>query len=144
MLAARGIEVVALVDALAPTTTGDHAAARGDPRFLELSQLLPSVETFEDMFTTSEYLGAVREAYSAIGDGVLDLPGEAGIVARLEDLFRREALGPFERWKPAAILRDQVFADGVKLSEEARAAAEVLLRAVNALFGPTGPGARES
>jgi len=66
----------------------------------------------EDLFPADWYLSAVQEAY---GDTSLT-PGPeessiTGIAKKMSALFERRNLGRFEKWRPAAVLRDRITAE---------------------------------
>jgi len=126
MLAAQNVEVVTLL--------GGNGHARGeskrlvdrvmggdDRRTLFVADFLPHAGAgIEDIFPRHEYLEAVRHAYP---DVELDFQAEeeelTGIVNQVDALFRRKGLGEFEKWRPAAVLRDRLLEEPERAGREA-------------------------
>jgi predicted ATP-dependent endonuclease of OLD family len=86
----------------------------------------------EDIFPEDYYLSAVGTAYSK---GKLKLSAEEkkipGIVDRTAAMLERLQLGRFEKWRPAAALRDQIVAKPDDVPEEVLRVASEIFRAVN-------------
>ena len=141
MLIGHDIEVVALLDGDEPGRREgkklvDKLFAGDNGRCIFIGDFAghPAAE-LEDIFPEVEYLSAVAEAY-----GLSDLSfGQeeasiVGVVNKTGALFERRGLGKFEKWRPAAVLRDRIVADPSRVSEEVLRTAEAIFDAINLAF----------
>lgn len=146
MLIGHGVEVAALLD-------GDEPARRegkklvdrlleGEPAkcvFIGDFVQVPGAEV-EDIFPESDYLSAVSEAYKteplSLGPAEAAIDGVANKVAAL---FSRLKMGRFEKWRPAAVLRDRFAAAPDRVPDNVCRVASALFQAVNAAFSPPAP-----
>jgi len=137
MLIGHDVEVVAVLD-------GDEPARREGKKLKDklLAKSLfigdftnnDSAE-LEDIFDYDEYISAVLAAYPGI-DIAFDPSEEMmpGIIDKIEALFKRKELGKFEKWKPAAILRDQIVDSPEQVSDHAYDIMTKIFEEVNTLF----------
>jgi len=144
MLIGHGVEVGALLD-------GDEPARREGKRLVEKLLApdqrclfigdfvgpLPHAE-IEDVFPEEMYLSAVKDAYPAA-----DLSFEAqeasfrGVVKKVDALFKRQNL-EFEKWRPAAALRDRITAAPEKVPQTVCDVLTKVFEAVNGMFSVSG------
>jgi hypothetical protein len=142
MLVGHDIEVVALLD-------GDEPGRREGRKLVEklldgdngrcvfIGDFTPDPKgELEDIFPESDYLSAVQEAYgqTGISFGSEESPG-AGVVEKVKAVFVRLGLGEFEKWRPAAVLRDRILNCPEAVSSEVLDRAEAIFLAVNRAFG---------
>lgn len=136
MLLGHGIEIAALLDGDEPARRegrklADKLLAGEDRRCLFIGDFLsnPGGE-LEDLFPRHTYLEAVRAAYPDVEvDFTTDEDQVAGVVDQLTAMFERKGLEKFQKWRPAAVLRDQILEGPDKVDAEVlRVAAEVTHR----------------
>lgn len=139
MLIGHDIKIVALLD-------GDEPARREGEKLknkLLTGHKILFVGDFacnknaeiEDIFTEKEYLFAVQKAYPEI-DIKFDPSEESisGINNKMQAFFKRKNLGKFEKWKPAAILRDRIVDSPQEISPQAYNIMSKIFEGVNMLF----------
>ena len=142
MLIGHEVEVCALLDGDEPgrkegKKLKDKLLAGDDRRCLFIGDFLENTKgaELEDVFPESEYLSAVKEAYPGI-DLIFD-SGEAainGVVNKVEALFERKSLGKFDKWRPAAILRDRITSAPDAVSQGVSDIMSRIFHAVNSMF----------
>lgn len=142
MLIGHDVEIVALLDGDEPgrkegKKLTERLLSGQEGRCLFLGDFLKSkakVE-LEDIFPEELYLEAVREAYS-----VQDLTfgkekkGIEGLVDKVTALFEHKSLGQFEKWRPAAVLRDWISSKPEKIPDEVWQTAGRIFEGVNKAF----------
>jgi hypothetical protein len=146
MLMGHAVEVGALLDGDEPGRREgkklvEKLLGGDDTRCLFVGDFVPTIQhaELEDLFPETDYLNAVREAYPSV-----DLTFEAneralsGIVTRIQALFARKSAGTFEKWRPAAVLRDRICAAPAKAPQQACDAVARIFGAVNAAFSREG------
>jgi predicted ATP-dependent endonuclease of OLD family len=141
MLTGHDVEVAALLDGDEPARReGEKLVVKllagDDRRCLFIGDFVGTKHAeLEDVFPEDEYLSAVREAYPGV-----DLKftaaekSKAGIIDRLQALFERKGLGRFEKWKPAAVLRDRILDKPDKVPPLVCQRMAKVFEAVNSLF----------
>lgn len=142
MLIGHDVEVVALLDGDEPgrkegqrltekLLTGQEGCCLFVGDFLESK---PKAE-LEDIFPEDLYLEAVREAYTlqdlTFGE---EEKGTEGVVDKVKALFDRKSLGQYEKWRPAAVLRDWINSKPEKIPDETWQTAKRIFEAVNKAF----------
>ncbi|HXH11268.1 MAG TPA: hypothetical protein VNP04_16095 [Alphaproteobacteria bacterium] len=141
MLIGHDVEVVALLDGDEPARKEgkkltDKLLSGNTGRCLFIGDFVENERAErEDLFPEANYLSAVREAY-----GIDDLtcgPEEInikGIVNKVEAIFKRQGRGNFEKWRPAAVLRDWIMSKPKTVPEELLQTARRIFEAVNRGF----------
>ncbi|MCS6885513.1 MAG: AAA family ATPase [Acidobacteriota bacterium] len=142
MLIGHTVEVVALLDGDEPGRKEGNKLTRkllaGEAgRCLFIGDFLegkPEAE-LEDIFPEEVYLEAVREAYSLqdLGFGEEENAKE-GVVNKVKTLFERRSLGQFEKWLPAAVLRDWITSKPEKFPDAVWQTVTQIFEAVNKAF----------
>ena len=142
MLIGHDVEVAALLDGDEPGRREGKKLA--DKLFLGDSSRCLFVGDFlqhngaelEDIFPEPYYLTAVGTAYK---NGKLEFSADekkiAGVVDRTEAMLARLNLGKFEKWRPAAVLRDQIMGAPDDVPEEVLQVASRIFRAANQAMG---------
>ncbi|MCE5225815.1 MAG: AAA family ATPase [Porphyromonadaceae bacterium] len=137
MLIGHNIKVVAVLD-------GDEPARKEGKKLkdklLGMSLFIGDFTSneraeLEDIFTDNEYISAVQAAYPD-ADIAFD-PSEKtiqGIINKIEALFLRKELGKFEKWKPAAILRDRIVDSPEDISDKAYNIMDKIFEDINRCF----------
>lgn len=143
MLIGHDIEVAALLDGDEPARREgrklvEKLLAGEDRRCLFIGDFVNHSDgEIEDLFPEDLYLAAVRQAYPDVKGRFSDtekaLPRA---VARIQALFQRRDLGHFEKWKPAAVLRDQILAAPDAVPDVTCDTIELIYQALNSLFTP--------
>jgi predicted ATP-dependent endonuclease of OLD family len=88
----------------------------------------------EDVFAEQEYLTAVSEAYDGLSlDFTKAERALVGVVNKVEAFFKRKETR-FEKWRPAAVLRDRVLAAPGSVADTTCDVARRMFEALNALF----------
>lgn len=141
MLAGHDVEIAALLDGDEPARKEgkklvEKLLAGEDHKCLFIGDFvgIKSAE-IEDVFPEDEYLSAVRDAYPNVklaftaADNAL-----VGVVNKIQSLFEREKLGPFEKWRPSAILRDRILSAPEKVASTTVDTMTKIFEAVNDLF----------
>lgn len=145
MLIGHAIEIAALLDGDEPGRKEgkklvDKLLSGNDRKCIFIGDFHPTnpQAELEDIFPEEQYLAAVREAYPAF-DGKLSTSEKAlpGLVDRVEAAFTRKGLGPLDKWRPAAILRDWFLADPSVLDPGTRDIVIKIFEAINELFEST-------
>jgi predicted ATP-dependent endonuclease of OLD family len=137
MLIGHKTEVVALLD-------GDEPARReGEKLHNKLLAKTLFIGDFtnnknaeiEDIFTEDEYISAMKEAYPGI-EIAFDSSEKAiaGVINKIQALFKRKELGKFEKWKPAEILRDRIVDAPENISDNAYNIISKVFEGANILF----------
>ncbi|GIW92829.1 MAG: hypothetical protein KatS3mg110_0870 [Pirellulaceae bacterium] len=89
----------------------------------------------EDIFPEDLYMEAVREAYStpdlALGEEEKSIEG---VVNKVIALFKRKRSDRFEKWRPAAVLRDWITSKPEKIPDEVWGTASRIFDEVNKAF----------
>ena len=142
MLIGHDVEIVALLDGDEPgrkegkklvdkLLSGDAGRCLFIGDFLEDK---PHAE-LEDIFSEDVYLEAVKEAYS-IHKLQFSKKEQAveGLVDKVKALFERRALGQFEKWRPAAVLRDWIMESPDKIPNDVFQIVGNIFEAVNNVF----------
>lgn len=142
MLIGHDVEVVALLDGDEPgRREGQRLVDRllsGDAgRCLFVGDFAQNNRAeLEDLFPEADYLSAVEQAY-----GIANLafgPEEAsveGIVNKVKHLFERQGRGQFEKWRPAAVLRDRITSNPKSVPDAVVETVSRIFDAVNSRFG---------
>lgn len=141
MLVGHDVEVAALLDGDEPARKEgqklvEKLLAGNDRRCLFIGDFIDRKDAeVEDIFTEDEYLSAVKQSYPTVdlrfNNEEKALPA---IVDRVQALFDRRKVGRFEKWRPAAVLRDRLIGSTVSVSAEALESASKICAAINALF----------
>jgi hypothetical protein len=141
MLTGHDVEVAALLDGDEPARRegkklADNLLAGKDRRCLFIGDFVSMKEAeLEDIFPKEEYLSAVREAYPSVdlkfSTTEVAIPE---IVNRVQAFFERQNLGRFEKWRPAAILRDRILANPDSVPRAVCDTMVKIFEAVNCLF----------
>jgi hypothetical protein len=144
LLTGHKVDLVALLDGDEPgRREGKKLAERllGDEsRTVFVGDHTPDGNTtgeIEDLFPDDYYLGALKHAY-----GTLDLRFNAdekqipNIVDRLKALFERKGHGPFEKWKVARALADQIDAAPYAVPTDTMDAVSHVFQKFNTLLMP--------
>jgi len=140
MLVGHDIEVAALLDGDEPGRREgkrlvEKLLAGEDRKCLFIGDFTSSNDAeLEDIFPEEEYLSAVEEAYQTHIDLTPKEREIAGVVNRVQAVFERKKLGPFEKWKTAAILRDRILATPDKVSDATCDIVEKINESLNSLF----------
>lgn len=89
----------------------------------------------EDIFTEREYLSAVQEAYPSI-DITFDPSEESkiGVINKVQAFFKRSRPEKFEKWRPAAILRDRISESPDTVSPQTYEIMGKIFESVNKVF----------
>src|SRR5207302_6164104 len=88
----------------------------------------------EDLFPEREYLSAVTDAYPEVAlDFTDDEKRITSVVDRVEALFSREGL-EFQKWRPAAVLRDRILVAPDKVDNETCRIVSAIFERLNELF----------
>ncbi len=143
MLIGHDVEVVAFLDGDEPgrkegKKLTESLLAKEPGRCLFVGDFVEGKRNaeLEDIFPENLYLEAVREAYAlqelAFGEEEKAIDG---VVNKVKALFERKQLGLFEKWRPAAVLRDWISSRPEKMPEEVWRTVEQLFQAVNKAFG---------
>ncbi len=147
MLVGHNIQVAALLDGDEPgrregKKLTEKLLSGKDRRCLFIGDFLTKKDAeLEDIFPEEEYLAAVEEAYPGVSlDFTADEKSIHSVVDRVGRLFERKGLGPFEKWKAAAILRDHIIESPEKANATILDIASRIFEGVNALLTPTGEG----
>lgn len=142
MLIGHDVEIVALLDGDEPgrkegqkltekLLTGQSGRCLFIGDFLEDK---PKAE-LEDIFPEDLYIEAVRESCLVqdltLGEEEKDVEG---IVNKIKTLFERKSLGQFEKWRPAAVVRDWIISKPEKIPDEVWQTAHRILDEVNKAF----------
>lgn len=142
MLIGHQVEVSALLDGDEPARKegkklAEKLLANEDRKCLFIGDFVDNQSAeIEDLFPEEEYLSAVREAYRGVALTFTAAEKDIlGITNRISALFERKELGRFEKWKPAAVLRDRILSFTEEQSEAVLGVFERIFQAVNALFG---------
>jgi len=149
MLIGHNVEIVALLDADEPGRKEgkklvDKLLSGNEGRCLFVGDFVENEEAeLEDIFPEEIYLDAVKTAF---GLEQLDLGKEeanvAGVVNKVKALFERQNLGPFEKWRPAAVLRDWIVSSPEKIPDKVFETASRMFEAINGAFAPSLPDER--
>jgi predicted ATP-dependent endonuclease of OLD family len=141
MLVGHDVEVAALLDGDEPSRREgkklvEKLLAGQDRKCLFIGDFVESKSgEIEDVFPEKDYLAAVAEAYPGI-DLTFSAEEHAlpGVVDRVAALFSRNQCRKFEKWRPAAILRDQIVAHPDRVDEKTIEVVERIFRALNSVF----------
>lgn len=142
MLTGHDVEVVALLDGDEPgrkegKKLTEHLFAGETGRCLFIGDFVQEKKDaeLEDIFPEDLYLKAVNEAYRK-DDLAFGKEEEAinGVVNKINSLFERKKLEPFEKWQAAAVLRDWIITTPEKVPDEVFQTACHLFEAVNKAF----------
>jgi len=139
MLIAHDAEVAAVLDGDEPgrregKKLTDKLFSGAGERCVFVGDYVNGGGELEDIFPEDVYLKAVKTAYPAVE--LKFTPQEKalpGVVDRLSALFSRKNV-PFEKWRPAAVLRDDILGKPEGIPSDTLAAAEKVFTAVNAVF----------
>jgi predicted ATPase len=142
MLIGHEIEIAALLDGDEPARKEgkklvDKLLAGQDRRCLFIGDFLAHLPKgeIEDVFPETDYLSAAQEAYPGLDLAFgTEEKGVAGVVNRLQGLFKRKGYGDFEKWKPAQVLRDRLLAEPVKIPEQVCDIMTKVFQTLNSLF----------
>ncbi|MBW2123144.1 MAG: AAA family ATPase [Deltaproteobacteria bacterium] len=150
MLIGHDVEIVALLDGDEPGRKEgkklvDKLLSGDAGRCLFIGDFLkdkPNAE-LEDIFPEDVYLEAVKEAYSIhnLKFGKKEQPVE-GVVNKVKALFERRGLGQFEKWRPAAVLRDWIMENPEKIPSEVFGLVEEVFKQVNEAFSSSSADPR--
>jgi predicted ATP-dependent endonuclease of OLD family len=152
MLIGHDVEVSALLDGDEPARREgkklvEKLLAGEDRRCLFIGDFVEVTRDaeIEDVFPEPEYLSAVTEAYPGI-NLTFDASETAlsGVVNKVRALFKRKNLGSFEKWRPAAILRDRISSAPEKLSQPVCERIGKVFEAVNGVFSTPGSRGAEA
>lgn len=142
MLIGHNVEIVALLDGDEPGRREGQklsekllAGKEGQCLFLgDFVEGKPKAE-LEDIFPEDLYMEAVREAYSAsdltLGEEEKSIEG---VVNKVKALFERKRSERFEKWRPAAVLRDWLTSKPEKIPDEVWGTASRVFDEVNTAF----------
>lgn len=142
MLIGHNVEIVALLDGDEPgrregQKLSEKLLAGKEGRCLFLGDFVegkPKAE-LEDIFPEDLYMEAVREAYSApdltLGEEEKSIEG---VVNKVEALFQRKRSERFEKWRPAAVLRDWITSKPEKIPDVVWGTASRIFDEVNKAF----------
>ncbi len=141
MLIGHDVQVAVLLDGDEPGRRGgqrldDKLLAGKDRKSLFIGDFVDNSNAeLEDIFPEEEYLSAVKEAYPGV---VLRFSksDEAmpGVVRKVQALFERRKEGPFEKWKPAMILRDRILKSPRNVNSSTLDVMENIFVSINSLF----------
>ncbi|BBM69722.1 AAA family ATPase [Rhodothermus marinus] len=142
MLIGHDVEVVALLDGDEPgrkegKKLTENLFAGETGRCLFIGDFLPEkpYAELEDIFPEEVYLEAVREAYNI--DQLTfdeDIETTDGVVNKVKALFEYKGLGRFEKWRPAAVLRDWIMDGSEKIPTDVFRIASNLFEEINRAF----------
>lgn len=143
MLIGHKVELAALLDGDEPARREgkklvEHLLDYEDRKCLFIGDFVGVNEAeIEDVFPEAEYLAAVKAAYPDVS---LDFSKEEkalpGVVNRIQALFKRKAVGRFDKWKPAAVFRDKIIDAPEKVASSTLDVIEKINHTLNGLFGP--------
>ena len=143
MLIGHEIDAAALLDGDEPgrkegKKLADKLLAGHDRRIFFIGDFVEKTSAeLEDIFPEEEYLSVVKESYP---EARLDFTAEEraieGIVDRIQALFLRHNLGPFEKWKPAAVLRDRIIGSPAIVPKPTLDLIERVFQAINSALAP--------
>jgi predicted ATPase len=141
MLTGHDVEVTALLDGDEPARRegkklADNLLGGKGHKCLFIGDFVTMRQAeLEDIFPEDEYLSAVRQAYSDV-DLKFNTAEKAipEIVNRVQMFFERKNLGRFEKWRPAAILRDRILAEPEDVSKTVCDTMVRIFGAINSLF----------
>jgi len=86
----------------------------------------------EDLFPEEEYISAVKEAYPEIDfDFTATESTIEGVIDRVQALFSRLNLEHFEKWKPAAVIRDRIIGSPGSVPNSTLNLAEKIFETIN-------------
>jgi len=141
MLIGHDVEIVALLDGDEPgRKEGKKLVERllsGDMgRCLFIGDFVDNQQAeLEDIFPEDIYLQATKEAFGiqelAFRDEEKNIEG---IVNKVKALFERKGLGTFEKWRPAAVLRDWITSSPNKIPSDVFETASRIFQAINDAF----------
>lgn len=142
MLIGHDVEIVALLDGDEPgrkegKKLAEKLLSSDTKRCLFIGDFVthkPSAE-LEDIFPEDVYLAAVQEACK-VSELTLGEKEKAieGNVNKTKALFEQKGFGPFEKWQPAAVLRDWIIEKPEKIPEDVFKLAAQMFAAVNRAF----------
>jgi AAA ATPase-like protein len=145
MLIGHHVEVAALLDGDEPGRREgkklvDKLLAGQDRKCLFLGDFTGFTEAeVEDLFLEPDYFSAVQAAYPGV---VLDFTAEEralkGVANKMTALFKRKGLGKFDKWKPAAVLRDRILAKPAAVAAKTCQDVGKIFTALNGLFSGEG------
>jgi predicted ATPase len=145
MLIGHDVEVAALLDGDEPARKEgkklvEKLLAGQDRKCLFIGDFLANAPKgeLEDVFPEADYLSAVHEAYPA--HTITLSPAEqaiSGIVNKVQALFARNKWGDFNKWKPAAVLRDRILAASDEIPPQVLTVMGAAFQQLNALFPKT-------
>jgi energy-coupling factor transporter ATP-binding protein EcfA2 len=145
MLIGHDIEVVALLDGDEPGRREgkklvEKLLGGDDGRCVFIGDFTPNpAGELEDIFPEEYYLSAVGEAYGQTGFSFGPDEGSVMRVAeKVEALFGRLALGEFEKWRAAQVLRDRIMNDSNNIPTEVLDRAGAIFCKVNEAFERQG------
>lgn len=138
MLVGHDIEVAALLDGDEPGRKEgkklvEKLLDRDNRRCLFIGDFASGPE-LEDLFPEADYLSAVEEAYKikvALNADEKKLPA---VVDRVKAFFVRSGAGDFDKWKPAAILRDRIVAEPARVPDSVLNVIEEIYKKLNSLL----------
>lgn len=146
MLMGHEVEVGALLDGDEPGRREgkklvEKLLAGDNKRCLFIGDFVPAIQhaELEDLFPETDYLDAVKEAYPGV-DLAFDANELAltGTVKRLKAVFERKNLGKFDKWRPAAVLRDRASQAPAHVPQQVCEVMGRIFEAVNAAFSGLG------
>lgn len=140
MLVGHDVDVVAILDGDEPgRKEGKRLVQKllsgDDRRCLFVGDYTTSKDgELEDLFPEDFYLKAVKTAYPSVELKLsTQEKGLSGTINKVDALFARKGIS-FEKWKAAAVLRDDTLAAPSSVPPETLDAAEQIFITVNALF----------
>lgn len=141
MLVGHEVQVAALLDGDEPGRREgkklvEKLLAGDDRKCLFVGDFVAKSDAeIEDIFPDSEYLSAVREAYpSATLNFNAAEKALPSVVKKVKALFERKEYGRFEKWKPAAVLRDRILASPDDVADATIDTIEKITDSLNGLF----------
>ncbi len=141
MLIGHEVEVAALLDGDEPgrkegSKLVDKLLSGADRKVLFIGDYLNNSHAeLEDIFPEDEYISAVKEAYPGINLELTHEESIEGVVNKVQALFLRKNLGNFEKWKPAAVLRDRIIGSSGSVSASTLDIIERIFQDINAALG---------
>jgi predicted ATP-dependent endonuclease of OLD family len=140
MLVGHDVEIAALLDGDEPgrkegTKLAQKLLGGDDRKCVFIGDFANKHDAeLEDLFPEKEYLSAVAEAYSDVPlDFTDDEKTIESIVDRVTALFARKSV-KFEKWRPAAVLRDRILAAPENVDETTCRVVSAIFARLNELF----------
>lgn len=142
MLMGHNVQIAALLDGDEPgrkegKKLTDKLFATDTSRCLFIGDFVPGNKSaeLEDLFPEADFISATEETYPGVKITFnADEKKIVGIVDKITAFFTRTGVGPFEKWKVVAGLRDKIFAKPQKVDATVLKAAEEIFTRINTIL----------